>query len=246
VRRWALRIVVSLFLGVVTTSVVAFAIWRVDRPHSLYSGMVGSTTEATTISQHTNAPATERPHKPVAPPSRLLQRVRALASDVDPERFYTDICQARILTGRASDLIALSFIQRTGDLPAHFDVLFYECGWPFRCLRRHDTLSHSGDRFPFDSLSLRLAPDLWIVPRPVSDSDRLMYQPNRVEWVGLLLNACMLGFPWLIVLIGFASAKRAIRRKRGRCPRCGYDLRGDPGLAAGCSECGWNREESRA
>ncbi len=44
---------------------------------------------------------------------------------------------------------------------------------------------------------------------------------------------------WLLVFGPF-TARRFIRRKRGRCINCGYDLRGD--FSAGCSECGWRRE----
>jgi len=44
---------------------------------------------------------------------------------------------------------------------------------------------------------------------------------------------------WFGMFFGFSSAKRFIRAKRGRCPRCGYDLRGN--LDAGCPECGWGR-----
>ena len=36
--------------------------------------------------------------------------------------------------------------------------------------------------------------------------------------------------------------RRYIRVKRGRCIKCGYDLRG--AFSSGCPECGWQREES--
>jgi hypothetical protein len=61
---------------------------------------------------------------------------------------------------------------------------------------------------------------------------------------GFAIDTLFYAAIWGGVLFGFASAKRAIRRRRGRCPMCGYDLRGAPGLAAGCSECGWNRMQA--
>jgi hypothetical protein len=67
--------------------------------------------------------------------------------------------------------------------------------------------------------------------------------PMRPLWPGFVLDTLFYAAIWFGLFFGFASAKRAIRRRRGRCPMCGYDLRGAPGLAAGCSECGWNREE---
>jgi len=68
--------------------------------------------------------------------------------------------------------------------------------------------------------------------------------PRLPIWPGFLIDTLFYGAIWFAVFFGFASAKRAIRRKRGRCPRCGYDLRGN--LSAGCPECGWQREENAA
>ncbi|GJM18556.1 MAG: hypothetical protein DHS20C14_07690 [Phycisphaeraceae bacterium] len=40
-------------------------------------------------------------------------------------------------------------------------------------------------------------------------------------------------------MTGFAYTRARLRIRRGRCPRCAYDLAGD--LSPGCPECGWNR-----
>ncbi len=64
--------------------------------------------------------------------------------------------------------------------------------------------------------------------------------PLRPIWPGFVIDTLFYAAIWCGVIFGFTSAKRLIRAKRGRCPRCGYDLRG--ALATGCSECGWNRE----
>ena len=44
----------------------------------------------------------------------------------------------------------------------------------------------------------------------------------------------------LVSTHGPFTARRIVRRKRGHCIKCGYDLRGD--LERGCPECGWRRE----
>ena len=44
---------------------------------------------------------------------------------------------------------------------------------------------------------------------------------------------------WLVIPGPFAL-RRHLRRKRGLCVPCGYDLRGNP--LDGCPECGWQRE----
>jgi hypothetical protein len=77
--------------------------------------------------------------------------------------------------------------------------------------------------------------------------------PLRPLWPGFLINT--LFYAAIVFGLFFAPGltKRAIRRKRGRCVNCGYDLRGHissgsphPGpLREGegtvrCPECGWN------
>jgi hypothetical protein len=73
--------------------------------------------------------------------------------------------------------------------------------------------------------------------------DRLVF-PQSIIWPGFVIDTLFYAAIWFGVFFGFASAKRAIRRASGRCPMCGYDLRG--ALDAGCPECGWNRKESAA
>jgi hypothetical protein len=61
--------------------------------------------------------------------------------------------------------------------------------------------------------------------------------PLYPVWHGLVLNTLLFaGLLWL-TLTGLPSARRALRIRRGRCPKCAYDLRG---LAPGspCPECG--------
>jgi len=57
---------------------------------------------------------------------------------------------------------------------------------------------------------------------------------------GFIINTLFYAAVWFCLLFGFTRLKRTIRKTRGRCPMCKYDLRGD--LAGGCSECGWGRE----
>jgi len=73
--------------------------------------------------------------------------------------------------------------------------------------------------------------------------------PFRPLWLGFVIDTLFYAAIWFGVFFGFASAKRFIRIKRGRCPRCGYDLRGQR-LATSqeppansqirCPECGRN------
>lgn len=88
---------------------------------------------------------------------------------------------------------------------------------------------------------------------PISDPQRIAMMsmtgqidlmPTRPIWGGFLLNTAFFALPvWVFFLLvaGFIAfgPRRWWRRKRGRCPRCAYDLRRD--FARGCPECGWNR-----
>lgn len=64
--------------------------------------------------------------------------------------------------------------------------------------------------------------------------------PYRPIWRGLLVNALVFGTTWFVMIHGYGLSRSVIRRMRGRCPECGYDLRGSP--SGGCAECGWRRE----
>jgi hypothetical protein len=67
-------------------------------------------------------------------------------------------------------------------------------------------------------------------------------------WPGFVIDTLFYAAIWGGVWFGFVGGKRFIRTKRGRCPRCGYDLRGGvrvepPATSPGCPERGWNRAQ---
>jgi hypothetical protein len=68
--------------------------------------------------------------------------------------------------------------------------------------------------------------------------------PYQPIWPGFLVNALFYGIILWLLIPGPFVLRRHIRRSRrvegGRCPKCGYDLRGAP-PGAGCPECGWMR-----
>ena len=61
-------------------------------------------------------------------------------------------------------------------------------------------------------------------------------------WPGFAVNTLFYAIILWLLIPGPFVLRRVIRLKRGRCPKCGYDLRGQlPGAGSGCPECGWNR-----
>ncbi len=59
-------------------------------------------------------------------------------------------------------------------------------------------------------------------------------------WPGFAINTVFCAAILWLLIPGPFVLRRLIRRKRGHCIKCGYDLRGD--IDAGCPECGWGRE----
>ncbi len=110
-----------------------------------------------------------------------------------------------------------------------YSIYVLESGWPLRCV----------------------AGELWNefhFPPGLYQSTRGMLVafggelPNRVLWLGMVINEL---FYVLLIVSTFFSwryGRRWIRRRRGRCPQCSYDLRGK--LGGGCSECGWKRADA--
>lgn len=63
--------------------------------------------------------------------------------------------------------------------------------------------------------------------------------PIMPVWAGLAGDTLIFAAAWWLLLLAPRPLRAGLRRRRGRCPACAYDLRRD--LAGGCPECGWNR-----
>ena len=63
--------------------------------------------------------------------------------------------------------------------------------------------------------------------------------PVHPIWIGFIIDSIFYAAILWILTLNAALLNRYRRLVRGRCPNCGYDLRGDSG--GGCSECGWQR-----
>jgi hypothetical protein len=118
------------------------------------------------------------------------------------------------------------------DLSRTHEAQYSSYGWPMRAMFLEVWGSGGDSRTtPYRSNGIRL---------PTADPDYLPIRPLGVGFtVNTLLYAVVL---WLFLFAAPRTVLRQLRRKRGRCLECGYDLRGD--LDAGCPECGWNRESS--
>ncbi len=117
-------------------------------------------------------------------------------------------------------------------------------GWPFRCLTGYEQRAQRSAT-PGGAGSSRRYAGAVLLPHRLGYVEMVIgraFLPTIPLWGGLVLDTAFYGALWSAALIGAPLGRRAIRRRRGRCPSCAYDLRRD--LTAGCPECGWGRESS--
>lgn len=123
-------------------------------------------------------------------------------------------------------------------------VMSRTCGWPFESLYGEMiVLPYSA----FDD----------VMSRPPADSERILFHYSILvpeSWSEKGLEGLPYPLPSYPIIAGFAGntliyaviawlglfllsqARRVFRKRRGRCPACGYDMRGTPDGT--CPECG--------
>jgi len=127
-------------------------------------------------------------------------------------------------------------------------------GWPTRSLRHegwvdwvHPTGTGDPGYYRFDG---QPEPTYWSYGIPLK-FDRFGFGPRSPKrlpvhliWTGFTVNTLFYAIILWLLYRTSSVLRRHIRLKRGRCPNCGYDLRGKHD--AGCPECGWNRPSEHA
>ena len=137
----------------------------------------------------------------------------------------------------------------TTDQPERREVFFvdiYEVGWPSRCLQ-WESWREFEVNFPQGTTVNRNeghpVPSWWRSGITVSaqrfgfGSQSWKALPIHPIYFGFVVNTIVYAVLVWSVTLGPFTVRRAIRRKRGRCIKCGYDLRGTSGGGA-CPECG--------
>jgi hypothetical protein len=245
VKRWILRILLCLLLGAITTVAVAWrCAWRSDA-HSLQAFYPNAQVEL----EH-------RRLEPLQERDEAWLRARGMDNAFASDWSENPIRMFWIHRARWVGLEQRVFTSQSGGPHSQFEAAAQmRAGWPSLALygerlvdryleREHQILDRisSAGAFELDWSQ----PSLLTIWRPVKhdplSTKALAFLPLRPIWPGFVIDTLFYAAIWFGVFFGFASAKRAIRRKRGRCPMCGYDLRN--ALDKGCSECGWQRQAS--
>lgn len=66
--------------------------------------------------------------------------------------------------------------------------------------------------------------------------------PLRPVWIGATIDILVFGIVYFITFCVAGNVRTYLRRRSGKCVRCGYALVGT--RSVGCPECGWNRPEA--
>ncbi len=110
-------------------------------------------------------------------------------------------------------------------------------GWPrlaMRCIIDYDSARDG-------SINRWRISDGFLLPwsDPPFNTAAARIVPIHPIWPGFAFNTAVYGLAWMLAMQVIGVAVRALRIQRGRCPRCGYDLKWEH--KSGCPECGWNR-----
>jgi hypothetical protein len=106
-------------------------------------------------------------------------------------------------------------------------------GWPMLCLRSVSRASANDPALSW-SWSITLVPSTAYtnIRDPAMGSIPLLPEP-----LGFTVNTALYSAAWSGLLTLPVLTRRALRRRRGLCPRCAYDLKGLP-PGSPCPECG--------
>ena len=119
----------------------------------------------------------------------------------------------------------------------------YRVGWPCRSLRAERWVEWTSDRF-VDEWRGSWGSQATNIPRfvPAKYGVRLLAArlgrplPYAPIWPGFVVNSLFYAALLWLLILGPLALRRLIRRRRGLCPACGYDLR--HGEHEACPECG--------
>jgi len=257
--RWILRILVCLILGAISTVAVAWGLAFRPEPnvYSIFSDgrfVRRLSVDRDILDTHINVDWGE---------FSLRQSWHWPGTDLTrwvDEGEYKGVLPRWSRCAEEEPLIALG-----SKRPPETTYHEFASGWPFLAARCSYLSQWNVSPDPVVSWGLLLIPQRFRYGENPDSTRRIL--PLVPIWPGFLINTIFYAAIWFALFFGLTSSKRFIRVRRGRCPRCGYDLRGqvervrgepprtsaDPaGLRTqdsslrtshGCPECGWGRAD---
>jgi len=151
---------------------------------------------------------------------------------VYPKLIATDVLPAwAVVNHEYIEALVKSESRDTGLAWSSHELAF---GWPVRALAGRTIIKLDGGHTDQG----RVHSAIWIDSKPPRNSFAQRMLPLRPLWRGLLIDTLIYGSVLWCLLVLHGHIRRTVRRRRGRCPACGY-----PSSGAGvCSECGESHE----
>jgi len=226
---WTLRIVILLFLlsgGAIVNVAVAWgcALTQSARPRAFQTAF---------------DPPTERDMK-------LWSRYSPLDFPEKPER-RREHGQNGLTEVGMSTTIGNAYPDYPGEKSTftNYVIVEHSAGLPLRTVTSYVVISDCFNSFPRKRIqTTQLIHSAWEVDRKRFvpwETSRNRSLPFRPIWPGFAINTVFYAAILFALCFGFVQGRRIIRLRRGRCPKCAYDLRGSE--SGKCPECGWRRNE---
>jgi len=178
-------------------------------------------------------------HQPIggaggAAGTRVLVTQRALGHS----RINAATCAELVLDDKTGDILLARWNSTGGEYSET------QAGWPLRALRCRNaaeisiTTGNSGMRVSRTGVNpleggWELQP---FTGGALGSAWRAI--PLRPMLPGVIVDTLVFAAMWMVMLAGATALRRARRRARGACARCGYDLRSSGFEHARCPECG--------
>ncbi len=232
-KRWFTKLVVFLLLGAATTIATS---WYLAAGRTKDATWFGHAEQGSSRIGRIGA-GTWHVYRNERLGQVLIRRYRSIYSPEDqpPEWDIIDRPAERFVPVWASDLLPLE--PPEGVLG---NAAVEGSGWPLVAMRtRYEEFPG-----PLRGQSIRQVTEgILLTPTAEIRLGDMLYRtkalPLRPLWPGFAINTAFYAvLLWVLWRSPFVVG-RIIRRKRGHCIKCGYDLRGD--FSAGCPECGWQR-----
>jgi len=255
-KRWTLRILLGLILGAVTTVAVAwFFAWRQIVPDSRQSEFSGLDTLLTPIHELDD----DYPLAVEPVPLEYKRWISLRTNEVEP--IAINLSNADIYLGYEELWFYGSWRDHSGEewmddpweMHTYPSLARVQAGSPASALVCF-VYRYGREESLIDGIELEVDTGIELAPGYPIRLPR--YLPFRPIWPGFLIDTLFYGVIWLVLFFGVGAVRRGVRRRRGRCVMCGYDLRGQRqesphpqplshgergASGAGCPECGWGR-----